>query len=277
MAIHASLWSAGQDVGSSTDASLDPAALAGRTAGFLESAGLSANPYGSTWDLIFNDVDDHDAGWWEQQGADNPYFTHWWDPSNATYPNFNRYLAWVGALRSGTARPQVVWQVPVGNQYFLTMNNTCGHYQDNVADYFVQHASDLYAAGLAAVLFGSGNACQTTYTDGQGDGVTNNNGNPTTDALGRCNACNTHTSTVSDDDGGFLRMMVGQYYSASVRLRSCPAALPLGSLRGFVTTGRSCAIQYRATAQGRPRSHWRRLRNHHSAVRPPRRRNRIMR
>src|SRR5207253_2115012 len=104
------------------------------------------------------------------------------------------------------------WQVPVGNQYYLTMNNTCGHYQDNVAPYFIAHAGDLYAAGLIAVLFGAGNACQTNNTDAQGDLVTNNGGAPTTDTLGYCSACNVHASAYTDDDGGYLRTFVGEYY-----------------------------------------------------------------
>ena len=212
LAIHASAWGSGIDIASDTSSSVNPVAEADTTAAFLNSAGIASNPYGSTWDLVFNDVDDHDAGWWEQQGADNAYFTHWWDPSNTKFPNFTRYLSWVSELHAKTARPQVVWQVPEGNQYFLTMNNTCGHYQDNTAQYFISHASDLYAAGLIAVLFGAGNACQTNNTDARQDGVTNNGGVPTTDLAGYCNACNTHVSTWSDDDGGYLRMAVGQYY-----------------------------------------------------------------
>ena len=215
LAIHASGWANGTDIDSSTDPTVNAVAVADATAGFLNSAGIASNPYGSTWDLVFNDLDDHDAAWWEQQGRDNASFTHWWDPSNTTYPNFTRYLAWVGELKAKTGRPQVAWQVPVGNQYFLTMNNTCGHYQDNVAPYFISHASDLFSAGLIAVLFGAGNQCQTTYLDGAKDGVTNNGGATTTDALGGCAACNTHTSTVADDDGGFLRQFVGQYYAAA--------------------------------------------------------------
>src|SRR5947208_1571239 len=215
LAIHASGWANGTDIDSSTDPTVNAVAVADATAGFLNSAGIASNPYGSTWDLVFNDLDDHDAAWWEQQGRDNASFTHWWDPSNTTYPNFTRYLAWVGELKAKTGRPQVAWQVPVGNQYFLTMNNTCGHYQDNVAPYFISHASDLFSAGLIAVLFGAGNQCQTTYLDGAKDGVTNNGGAPTTDALGGCVACNTHTSTAADDDGGFLRQFVGQYYAAA--------------------------------------------------------------
>jgi hypothetical protein len=102
------------------------------------------------------------------------------------------------------------------------MNNTCGHYQDNVAQYFIAHPSDLFAAGLVAVMFGAGNACQTTYTDARGDGITNNGGTPTTDLKGSCNACNTHASTYADDDGGYLRAFVGQYYAAPATAPGAP-------------------------------------------------------
>ena len=214
LGIHASMWVNGPDVASSTDPTLDVVTVADGTAAFLGSAGLSSNPYGSTWDVVFNDVDDHDAAWWEAQGADNASFTHWWDPTNTVFPNFARYLSWVSELHTKTGRQQVVWQVPEGNQYFLTENNKCGHYQDNVADYFINHPQSLVNAGLVAVLFGAGNGCQTNNTDVQGDGVTNNNGLPTTDLLGGCNACNTHPSVFSDDDGGYLRIFVAQYYAA---------------------------------------------------------------
>jgi hypothetical protein len=212
LAMHASLWSSSIDIGSDTRSTIDSAAEADKTAAFLASAGAG------TWDAVFNDVDDHDAAWWELASCGTPpcvnqYYTHWWDTTNTKFPNFTRYLAWVAELHAKTGLPQIVWQVPVGNQYFLTMNNTCGHYQDNVAQYFIEHASDLFNAGLVAVLFGKGNSCQTTYDDFANDGVTNNSGAPTTDTLGACNACNTHTSTWPDDDGGFLRIFVGNYYA----------------------------------------------------------------
>ncbi len=209
LAMHASMWSSGIDIASNTDPSVNAAAEADKTAAFLNSAGM--------WDVVFNDVDDHNAAWWELASCGTPpcvnqYFTHWWDPANVKFPNFSRYLAWVAELHTQTVRPQVVWQVPMGNQYFLTMNNTCGHYQDNVAPYFIPHANDLFTAGLVAVLFGGGNACQTDYSDASKDGVTNNGGRATTDLLGGCNGCNTHPSTWADDDGGYLRIFVGQYY-----------------------------------------------------------------
>ena len=136
LAMHASLWASSIDIGSDRRTTVSAQAEAGKTAGFLLSAGAPS------WDAIFNDVDDHDAAWWEAQGADNQYSTHWWDTSNTTFPNFTRYLAWVAELHAQTAKPQVAWQVPVGNQYYLTMNNTCGHYQDNVAPYFIAHPGE---------------------------------------------------------------------------------------------------------------------------------------
>ncbi len=214
LGIHASMWATGIDIATNTSASVSSTTQADRVAKFLDSAGITSNPHGSTWDVVFDDVDDHDAGWWEAQASTSHDYTHWWDPTNQTFPNFSRYLAWVAELKAQTNRPQVVWQVPIGNQYFLTENNTCGHYQDNVAQYLLAHTSDLLRAGLIAVLFGSGNSCQTTYTDDQKDGVTNNHGMPTTDHAGHCSACDTHTSVWADDDGGYLRVFVGRYYAS---------------------------------------------------------------
>lgn len=208
LAAHASMWSSGFDVASNTDPNLNVAAQAHSTATFLAAAG--------SWDAIFNDVDDHDAGWWEATHQTSQFFTHWWDPANQRFPNFSRYLSWVHELKTTTGLPQLAWQVPVGNQYFLTMNNTCGHYQDNVAAYFIGHPQDLFAAGLIGVMFGAGNGCQTTQYDSRGDGITNNGGQPTTDPEGGCTACNVHTSQFADDDGGYLRQFVGQYYAPAL-------------------------------------------------------------
>jgi hypothetical protein len=231
LAMHASMWSSSIDIASTTDSSVNAALEADKTAAFLNSAGASG------WDALFNDVDDHNAAWWELASCPNPpcvnqYFTHWWDPGNLTYPNFSRYLSWVGELHARSGVPQVVWQVPMGNQYFLTMNNTCGHYQDNVAPYFIGHPSELFNAGLIAILFGPGNDCQTSYDDAKKDGITNNGGNPTTDVLGYCNACNTHVSSWADDDGGYLRIFVGRYYAGQTPCSSVTVGTVPGSPQG---------------------------------------------
>ena len=262
LAIHASLWGGGPDVGSDTDPSLNVTAQADRTASFLNSAGLTPNPYSSTWDLVFNDVDDHDAGWWEQQGQ-----SRWWDPTNTAFPNFTRYLSWVAEMKLKTGVPQVVWQVPEGNQYYQTMNNTCGHYQDTVAQYFIAHTSDLFSAGLIAVLFGAGNACQTTNEDSQSDGITNGPGGATVDSATTawCNGCNTHVSTSSDDDGGYIRTFVGQYYAPVPGAPTGVTAVggdgavdlswtaPGGTVTSYVITARDgCTIQGSMTVSGAP-------------------------
>ena len=223
LAMHASMWASSIDVASSTDPNLSATAEADKTAAFLNSAGAGG------WDAVFHDVDDHNAAWWELASCGTPpcvnqYYTHWWDANNVKFPNFTRWLAWVAELHARTARPQVVWQVPMGNQYFLTMNNTCGHYQDNVAPYFISHPTDLISAGLVAVIFGPGNSCQTSYDDTQKDGITNNGGVPTTDSLGGCSACTTHQSVWADDDGGYLRIRLLLYvraHSGSRQYRCC--------------------------------------------------------
>jgi hypothetical protein len=228
MVIDASPWATGTDISSSTSSSLNITALADAQAAFLNSAGMVGNPSGvSSWDVVSTDPDDHDAGWWEAMGYTNAGFTHWWDPTNKTFPNFSRWLAWVGELHLKTGRPLLAWQVPVGNQYYLTMNNTCGHYQDNIAQYFLSHVSDLSSAGLLAVLFGSGNSCQTEPFDNDpADGVTNGSGSAVNDPGGWCSACNTHISTVSDNDGGYLRVFVGQYYGATPCSGAAISAVP---------------------------------------------------
>ena len=99
-----------------------------------------------------------------------------------------------------------MWQVPMGNQYFDTMNNTSGHYQDNRAEYILGNVASFAAAGVIAVLFGPGNG-GTMNIDAMHDGVTN----PAPVSSYECNLCNTHKSSYPDDDGGYLRLFVGLY------------------------------------------------------------------
>lgn len=198
LALHVSFWSTGSDIGSSTDPGLDVTGIAQLTTHFLLSAGMQDNPNGiSTWDLLSSDVADRDSG----QGA------AWWDPTNTVFPNFARYLSFISAITQATGKRAVMWQVPEGNQFFDTENNSPHHTQDNRATYILGHVADFARAGVIGVLFGAGNG-GTTIDDAAHDGVTNPP--PITDFV--CNACNTHISTYPDDDGGYLRLFVGAYY-----------------------------------------------------------------
>ncbi len=202
LALHASAWGTGIDLSSNPSPDLSVNGLAAQTASFLKTEGLAGTPAGvSTFDVVSNDIADHDSG---QSG-------NWWDPTNQTFPNFNRYLQYVSALSTYTGRGILMWQVPVGNQYFDTENNSQGHTQDNKAQYIVSHIADFAHAGVIGVLFGAGNG-GTGVQDGQGDGVTN----PAPISTYQCNLCNNHKSMYPDDDGGYLRIFLGQYYRNGV-------------------------------------------------------------
>jgi hypothetical protein len=184
------LWATLRDLATDTDPNLDPNVVADQTAAFLNAAGVASNAYGSTFDLVFNDVADHDAAWYGD-------YSHWWDRNNVSVPNFARWITYMTRLHAATGRPLIAWQVPVGNQFFLTMNNTDGHYQDNRAEYFLGHTADLAGAGIAAVLFGKANGGQTNYTDDKGDGITNNNGRPTSARAATLTCRSTRTTTAA--------------------------------------------------------------------------------
>lgn len=199
LALHASTWAAGADIATDTRASLDVASMVQSESAFLNSAGIVGNPTGvSSWNLLSSDVADFDS--------DQPGGRSWWDRFNQTFPNFSRYLTFIGNLSKATHRRVVMWQVPMGNQYFDTLNNSSGHYQDNRAEYILGNVASFAAAGVIAVLFGPGNG-GTMNTDAMHDGVTN----PAPINSYECNGCNTHTSIYSDDDGGYLRIFVGLY------------------------------------------------------------------
>lgn len=238
LALHVSNWSTGADIDSSTVPTLDADQTARNTAAFLATAGLNGNPAGiSTWDILSNDVADHDSG----QGV------AWWDRTNQEFPNFTRYLAFAHTLSQQTKRWILLWQVPEGNQFFATENNTQHHTQDNRAEYILGHVADFAQAGIAGVLFGPGNN-GTMVDDASHDGVTN----PPPIASYQCEHCNTHLSIYPDDDGGYLRLFVGAYYRHSPMQLAAPSAwapppapdlgsatatpLPIGDCQGIPTT-----------------------------------------
>ncbi|HSO96786.1 MAG TPA: hypothetical protein VLV81_12185, partial [Acidimicrobiia bacterium] len=132
--------------------------------------------------------------------------------------NFARWEQFLRTVTATTARRAMVWQVPLGNQWSRSENNTAGHYQDNRAEYFFGHITELRDAGIIAILFGRGNAGSTTNTDDQHDGVTNPAPVCTSDGLSTGTTCSNQTATVSDDDGGYLRTAAAAYYAAPVSL-----------------------------------------------------------
>jgi hypothetical protein len=217
LAYHISDWATNADIGTSHDASLDAGSIGARTGSFAADSGVArSGPGTSTYDLLFSDVLDRDAGFYEYAQNDP---NHWWDKLNLTYPNFQRWEQWLGsAVQTAGHKPVIIWQIPLGNQYFQSENNTPGHYQDNRAEYFFSHLDELRQVGVIGLLFGGGGGAVTGYNDSSKDGVTNPPSFCTSDGMSSGQACNNHPSTVADDDGGYIRMQAQQYYANPVPL-----------------------------------------------------------
>jgi hypothetical protein len=150
----------------------------------------------STFDLLSIDIADRDSG---GTGV-------WWDPTNKAPNSFSRILRYA-ALAGETARRIVLWQVPIGNQVYQTEDNTAGHYQDNKAQFILGQVADFARAGVVMALIGPGGGEGCHVTDERGDGVSN----PAPGSSFQCDRCDKEKSEYADDDGGYLRIAVGQY------------------------------------------------------------------
>src|SRR5579859_6180749 len=207
-------WATGDDIGLDASPNVDAAGLGQKVGAFLSLTG----PH----ELLFSDPLDRDAGQYRAQFGQN----RWWDRLNVQFPNFARWEQYLhGAIVADSAKPMVLWQVPIGNQYFRTENNTDGHFQDNRAEYIFGHIPELIDNGIVGALFGAGNAGNTTNGDAKNDGVTNPPALCTTDGVSAGQVCNEHQSTVADDDGGYLRMAGQAYYQSPVALAGPPLAV----------------------------------------------------
>jgi hypothetical protein len=207
LAFHESSWSTGESIGVSSSGSLDASRLGQIAGSFAALSGVDRiSARVSTYNLVFTDVADHDA---QVTGI-------WWDPTNRHLPDFVQWEQYVAASVAVFRRPVFVWQVPLGNQWFDTENGSYGHTQDNRIQYFFAHPEQLVNAGIAAVLYGAGNAGSTTSGDSQHDGVTNPA--PTCHTLHGVETCADHRSMYPDDDGGYLRVQSTVYYEHPVPL-----------------------------------------------------------
>lgn len=209
------------DISEST-AAVDANALADRVASFAAQDGASTDPSlslpgdpTSRYDLLFNDVDDHDAAFGELHGNPN----YWWDTENIDVPNFTRWETYIHRITSDTGLKAMVWQVPLGNTVFYTENDTMGHYQDNKTEYFFDHIPELAAAGLIGAIFGNGTIDSSSNMDLQHDGPIS--GPPTCTTRGSHShtlLCTSQVATVNDDDGGYLRQRAAAYFAAPYSL-----------------------------------------------------------
>ncbi|MBF6612544.1 MAG: hypothetical protein IVW55_05385, partial [Chloroflexi bacterium] len=194
-----SLWGADYDltIALRNDPNYNWQAHADRTATYH-------NSFGPGYGLNFFSPLDRDAAYYQITQGSN----RWWNDSSQQ-PNFDTIAAWLGRIDASTNKRSLMWQVPNGNQQYRTENNTDGHYQDNRPEYFLNastgraHMTEWANYGVIGLMFGAGAGGQSHYFDSKGDGITNPapiNGNNL-------------TSTVADDDGGYIRLNVAAYYN----------------------------------------------------------------
>ncbi len=211
LAYHISPWSSTQgDVATTASASFDVAQAAQETANFY-------NLTGASFDLLFYDIADRDAGYYASLGQLN----RWWDVSNTTFPNFNRFNQFISDVTAATDKRGILWQIPIGNNLYRSVKNTAHHWQDNRVQYYLgqdnnQKLQELAATGLIGLLYGAGDYQTTSYDDSAGDGVTN----PT--PINGNNLATTYT----DDDGGYLRLRGAAYYNRGTLALANPPASP---------------------------------------------------
>jgi len=147
--LHASGWGTRQDVLNNRNTALDVAAEARKLGAFMVALGARDG------DFVVIETSDRDAGYYASIGQ--PGRT--WDASNATLPNFTQALTWARVLAETTQRPNIWWQMPLGNPMLANSNDM---WRDNRLDYFLDHTRDVAAAHSAGVAFGAGAAGQTT-------------------------------------------------------------------------------------------------------------------
>jgi hypothetical protein len=148
LAWHLSVWGTDEDPTYSKPSLPHMDALAAKSAAFYES--LHAR-----FDLVFNDVTDRDAGFY-QHVLNNP--KTWWGPAD-----FRRLDTYLAGFTRRTHTRVVLWQLPLGD---TGLNNTWGHYQDNRMQWWLGDASRGHLratrdAGVVGLLFGGGAAGTT--------------------------------------------------------------------------------------------------------------------
>ena len=154
LAYHLSVWGTDYDLTNSKPSPAQVDQLAATSAAFYES--LHAH-----FDLVFNDVTDRDAGYYQYVEGNSHT---WWGP--ADFARENRYIA--GFTRR-THTAVMLWQLPVGD---TKLDNTWGHYQDNRLQWWLGAGSGTHLlatrdAGVIGLLFGAGaTGCTTPQSDG---------------------------------------------------------------------------------------------------------------
>jgi hypothetical protein len=151
--LHASFWATKIDVSLNRSPELDVAAEARKVGAYLRKLGAAGA------DFIVIGASDRDAGWYAAQGQNR-----WWDPTNASLPNFDQAFVWARVVSESLQLPHLWWQLPLGHE---RLPDTEQSWRDNRVDYFFAHTEHVVAAHGFGMVFGPGQKGMTTPgTDG---------------------------------------------------------------------------------------------------------------
>jgi hypothetical protein len=220
LAWHMSLWGPnnGYDPTRSTPT---PQATGGLLVGFYRGLGAS-------YDMFFNDPSDADSAYKvivrgnPATCSPQPCTSAWWNSAA-----FTSYQQLINTIASGTGLHSMLWQVPVGNTFYLSSNNTGYHYQDNRPQTFLTNSTDTgqmsqyVLAGVIGFLFGNGQSNSTDYLNYSGQAPYNPASICDNNAAYRCT---TLAATLADDDGGYLQNASGTYYTNGPLLWAVPGS-----------------------------------------------------
>jgi hypothetical protein len=158
------------------------------------------------WDLAVCETGSDDLG---SEGLNPPYAA-----TTGMAGGIDRVIRWATDLHTLSGLPFVLWQIPIGNTYFLTCNNTPGHYCHNSAQLLFEgypaandRISRFAAGGGIGLIFSGGQSTSTQMWDAMQDGITNPaaiSGN-----LG-------NVSAYADDDGGYIRLRSAAYFASPI-------------------------------------------------------------
>jgi hypothetical protein len=154
LAWHLSVWGTDVDPTYAKPSHARMDALAAKSAAFYKS--LHAH-----FDLVFNDVTDRDAGFY-QHVENNP--KTWWGPAD-----FARHNVYIAGFTRRVHTGVVLWQLPLGN---TSLSSTWDHYRDNRLQWWMEDPSGPHLratrnAGVIGLLFGGGaDGTTSDQTDG---------------------------------------------------------------------------------------------------------------
>jgi len=155
----------------------------------------------TSWDLAVCETGSSDLG---GSGEQPPYAN-----TTGMAGGLDNVITWATQLSALSGLPFVLWQVPMGNTYFKTCNNTSGHYTHNSAQLLLENypannrIKRFADGGGIGIIFSPGQWNSTNVYDKMKDGVTN-------PALIAGNLGN--QSSYADDDGGYIRLRSSVYF-----------------------------------------------------------------